>query len=67
MNIELSEKSVKIYVTGLDSSVKLIVAQIAQGNSLLTLKNLLPKLIEINDEALTLDKLLDMERKNGAS
>jgi hypothetical protein len=57
--LELSEEQIKLYVAGLDSAVKLIAQQLLQGNSALVLKQLLPKLIEINNELQNLDQIID--------
>lgn len=56
---EMSKERLGIYVTGLDSAVKVAASSLAQGNSLLALRQLLPKLIEIDKEAQFLDNAID--------
>ncbi len=60
--LEIDEYGAKVYATGLDSSIKLIAQQLLQGangNSLIVLRNLLPRLIEINSTGLKLDAAID--------
>lgn len=62
-SLTLTEDQLKTYVTGLDSSIKLIAAQLSQGNSAVTLRNFLPSLINLNQELLNLDKIIDEQNK----
>lgn len=57
--LELDKARLSVYITGLDSSIKLIANRLAQQNSALALRELLPKLIELNNELSGLDKLID--------
>lgn len=56
---KIDEARLKTIVTGLDSSVKIIGTQLANGNSLLVLKNLLPELLKISMEVELMDKMID--------
>lgn len=57
--MELSEERIKVYAMGLDSAVKVAASSLSQGNSLLALKQLLPNLIQISQEADVLNNALD--------
>lgn len=67
--LELDEDRIKTYISGLDSGIKFIAQQLLQGNSAIVLRQLLPKLIDINNELQYLDKLIDEtdfeEQKDG--
>lgn len=66
----MDEAKVTLYVQMFDSAIKLIGQQLIQGNGPLMLRNLLPKLIEINNELISLDSIIDAANKgqqNGAA
>lgn len=58
--LNLSEKQVAIYAKGLDSSIKLIAQNLLNSNnSILVLRNVLPQLMELNSELVSLDVIID--------
>lgn len=58
--LELTEQQMRMHVTGLDSSVRVIASQITQHQSPgLALKQLLPELVKIDKEFDFLQSALD--------
>ena len=64
-NLELNKERIARYIRGLDSSIKIIAAQLQQSNnSALALRNLLPELIKLDEELQFLDSIIDQVEEN---
>lgn len=62
MNVELTKDELRIYATGLDSSIKIACQQIAQQQSSgAALRELLPTLVKIDQQFMKLDEALAKE------
>lgn len=63
-NLSLSKDRIIIYVTGLNSSIQVIAGELIKSNNpALTLRQLLPQLLNISDELINLDNLIDRTDK----
>lgn len=65
-SFNLTEEELKVYITGLDSSIRLACQQMANAQSAgEALKQMLPRLIAINNQFARLDAMiLDMQAKS---
>ena len=62
--LELTKERLAVYINGLDSSVRLLAQQMGNAPSAgFALKELLPKLIQVNQEFDELQKLVDAQDK----
>jgi len=62
--LQLTKERLATYVTGLDSAVRLIAQQMANHQSAgLALKELLPKLVAINNEFEALQELVNLPKE----
>lgn len=64
-SLELVDDEIKTLVTGLDSSVKLMCGQLTQApNSLDVLAQVIPRLVDIQNQYQKLDKLFNTKQEN---
>lgn len=59
---ELTKEELKLHISGLDCGIKVLCSQISSTqNSIATLREILPKLIELNAQCQKLDNEVDRQ------